>query len=436
MQNKKLRWGIALVWLAVAGRGVLGQEAAPLASPVHVGDVNRWIDRLTHGSSEEQKTAESRLVEMGPEVMDQLPPITENMSELLRARLMRIRVQLQKQVAAQLAEPTHVSLNGKMKLSEALAAIQQQTGNRIIDNREAYANQADDPEIETDLESAPFWQAVETLLDRAGMVVDPNVLEPRTLGFTRLEEGVTSPIQRARSFGRFRFEPLRTESFRNLRQPSDRFLRLGLEISWEPISAPVALIYRPDTMVATDENGESLKLTGPDEPTEIPVLETGSAVEIDLPFELSDSKSLKIAKLSGSLDAMIPGQYATFEFSDLAAQKAQTQSRGGVTVTLQRARKSQGLVDIWILVQILGADELLKSHRGWVYNNPAQLIAADGSAQDYVGMDTFRQTETDFGISYKYDVPGELDGFKFRYRTPAAILSVPVDFQLSDIRLP
>ena len=436
MQTRFFQTALMIALLMAGSTKLSGQEVAAEVPAIRPSEVATLIERLSDGSSEDQAAAESRLVALGPAVLESLPAITDTTSEAIRARLMRIRKQLEEQIAAKLAEPTRVSLNGTMKLSAALDAIRQQTGNRVIDNRDSYGQDANDPEISTDLDQVSFWEAIETLFDRAGMMVDPNVLEPQTLGFVSLEDGATSAKQRVRSFGRFRFEPLRTESFRNLRVEQDRILRLGLEISWEPISAPVALVYRPDTIVALDENEHSLELTGPDEPTEIPVMETGSAVEIDIPFDLPDTKSLKIARLSGTFDAMIPGQYATFEFTDLTAKKAQTKSQGGVTVSLQRVRASQDLIDVWILVQIQGADELLQSHRGWVYNNPAQLVTPDGTLHDYVGMDTFRQTETDFGISYKYDVPGDPKDFMFRYRTPAAILSVPIQFELSDIRLP
>lgn len=140
--------------------------------------------------------------------------------------------------------------------------------------------------------------------------------------------------------------------------------------------------------------------------------------------------------MSGRFEALVPGQDATFEFEDLANEKPQTKSAGGVTVVLRRVREVQNLIDVWILVRIQDADESLQSHRGWVYNNPARLVAPDGTVHEYVGMDTFRQEDAEFGISYKFDLTGDLSGYKFTYKTPAAILSLPVEFELSDIRLP
>ena len=64
------------------------------------------------------------------------------------------------------------------------------------------------------------------------------------------------------------------------------------------------------------------------------------------------------------------------------------------------------------------------------------LVDADGNKIDHVGMDAYRQSDTEFGTSYKFDVTGSLDNYKFVYRSPAAILTMPVKFELNDLPLP
>jgi hypothetical protein len=413
-----------------------GQVAAQGALSDTAQAAREIIQRLESGSKQDRAEAETDLVELGPAVLEHLPVITDATSEALRARLMRVRGELEKRAAKQQAIATRVTLEGEMKLSEALSEIHRQTGNRIIDNRESYGQPGSDPSIQTDLEDVTFWKALDTVLARARMTLDPYVLETAATGFVALNDGQEPAADRVAHSGRFRFDPLRTEAYRDLRNKNDRFLRLGLEIAWEPVIAPVALNYLPQSIAAVDENGDRLALSGPQQAVEIPVHETGSAVEIDIPFELPEEKVRAIARLSGRFEALIPGQNASFEFTDLASDKPQTKSAGGVTVVLRRVREVQNLTDVWILVRIQDADESLQSHRGWVYNNPATLVAPDGTVHEFVGMDTFRQEDAEFGISYKYDLAGDLTGYKILYRTPAAILSVPEEFELTDIRLP
>jgi hypothetical protein len=421
----------ALLYCMTFGQVTVGDEAPDIAQATRA-----IVERLETGSKADRDQAEAELVELGPTVLEHLPVVTDATSEALRSRLLRVRSELEKRAAKQEAVASRVTLEGQMKLSAALAEIRKQTGNRIVDNRDNYGQSANDPAIETDLKDVTFWEALDTVLARAGMALDPYVLESSATGFVALAEYQEPAAGRVAHAGRFRFDPMRTEAYRNLRNPNDQFLRLGLEIAWEPQTTPVALTYLPDTMSAVDENDNPLTLTGPDEAIEIPVHETGSAVEIDIPFALPEKKAQSIAKLSGRFEALVPGQNATFEFTKLGGDKVQTKSAGGVTVVLRRVREAQNLTDVWILVRIQDADESLQSHRGWVYNNPASLVAPDGTVHEYVGMDTFRQEDAEFGISYKFDLTGDLSEYKFIYSTPAAILSVPVEFELTDIRLP
>ena len=73
--------------------------------------------------------------------------------------------------------------------------------------------------------------------------------------------------------------------------------------------------------------------------------------------------------------------------------------------------------------------------RGWVYSNEAYLVNPKGDRVDYAGLESFRETYEDIGLSYKFAVPDSLEGYKFVYKSPSTVMTVPVKYQMKDIRL-
>jgi hypothetical protein len=63
-------------------------------------------------------------------------------------------------------------------------------------------------------------------------------------------------------------------------------------------------------------------------------------------------------------------------------------------------------------------------------------VGEDGQPIDPAGMETTRQTETEVGIVYLFDLEAGVEGLSWVYETPAAIVELPVEFELTDIPLP
>jgi hypothetical protein len=89
-------------------------------------------------------------------------------------------------------------------------------------------------------------------------------------------------------------------------------------------------------------------------------------------------------------------------------------------------------------VQFDKAANALESHRGWIFNNECHLIDPKGNQIENAGVEANLLDVNEVGLSYKFDL-GEaksLAGFKFVYKTPAAIIRIPVEFELKGIDLP
>jgi len=54
-------------------------------------------------------------------------------------------------------KPAFVTLQGEMTLSQAMAAIEKQTGNKLVDHRAEMQQDTPDPKITLALDKVPFW---------------------------------------------------------------------------------------------------------------------------------------------------------------------------------------------------------------------------------------------------------------------------------------
>jgi hypothetical protein len=81
----------------------------------------------------------------------------------------------------------------------------------------------------------------------------------------------------------------------------------------------------------------------------------------------------------------------------------------------------------------------LESHRGWVLQNVSYLVGADGERIEHVGFETTHQSEVEIGMAYLFELPevqDSLAGIAWEYKSPAAIMQLPIEYELTDIRLP
>ena len=68
--------------------------------------------------------------------------------------------------------------------------------------------------------------------------------------------------------------------------------------------------------------------------------------------------------------------------------------------------------------------------------NGYPLRPSDGHPIDNAGFETTRQSSNEVGIAYLFDLPDGIEGLTWVYETPAAIVELPVEYELKDIELP
>ena len=421
--------------LALIGGVLLGQ-AEPTASDDLELQVRRLVRQLDAPQLAERESAEKKLVELGPNVLDLLPQGPDRTSAEVAQRVERIRQQLQRIMAESAGQASPVTLQGEMTIAEAAAKLEAQTGNKIVLRLpRSGPGEEGGPKLTLDLENVPFWQALDEILDQAGLGIYPYGEEKAIYVVPRPGEGA-SRASRADSSGPFRFEPVSIQAIRDLRNPGNQSLRLTLEVSWEPRLAPVSLLQRMGDLEVIDENGNPLAVEAQEAVSEVNVIPDSTTVPLEIPLKLPPRDVNEIARLKGTLTALLPGKVETFRFEDLEKAEEVEKRVGGVTVMLERVRKNRSVWEIRILVRFDKANGALESHRNWIYDNEAYLEPPQGESIVWATFETTRQTENEVGVAYYFAVDGPLTGHTLVYKTPGLILSKALDYEIRGIPLP
>ena len=407
--------------------------------------ISRLVRQLDDDRATERQAAEKELLHLAGSTtaetdrfLELLPEENDQMPLAVRDRLSTIRQQVEDRVAKAAVIGTKLTLSAdQMPLVEVFAAIEKQTGNRLIDNR-----QQDAPEpgttggtVTIDMKDEPFWSAVDQILDKSNLGIYSYGGEDALSIVSRPE--IEGPRHgRADYSGPFRLEVLEIQAQRNLRQPGTQSLKLQLEVAWEPRLRPIALSQPVEDVQATTDTGAQLAVSQPEAVLDVEVPDGTQAAEIILSFELPPRDVKKLTQLKGTLRALVPGRRVKFHFDDVAKLAGNTQRRGGVRVTLDDVRKNNAIWEIHMRVALDEDNDALQSHRGWVFQNVSYLVGTDGEPIDNAGFETTLQTRNEVGVAYLFDLPDGVEGLSWVYETPAAIVELPVEYELTEIELP
>jgi len=422
------------VWCALllAGSVLLTQAESPREGLQM--EVEKLLLQLNDPQLSRREAAEKRLLELGPAALDLLPS-TAKQAEV-KLRLERIRLALGRAQAEALAQASTVTLKGeKMPLLAVLAAIEEQTGNRIVDARDQFGQEAADPSLTIDFNKTPFWEAFDQVLDQANLTVYPYIGE-NALAVVGRGDGSADRKERTTYVGAFRFDPMELLARRDLRTVEGQTLQLRVETAWEPRLAPIAIRQSMSDVTAVDERGEALSLSSPEAEVEIPINAGSSAAEMTLNFNLPPRNVARIASLKGKLTTLLPTGVETFTFKNLGANRNEERRQANITVVLEQVRKNNELWEVRVRLHFDKAANALESHRGWVFNNPAYLLDPQGKPVAYATLETTRQTDNEVGFAYFFVAEQGLKDYQFVYKSPTVIMDRTIEYELKDLELP
>lgn len=420
---------------------------APAAEPGE--EVAQQVEKLVRQLNDDQAArrdeAEKQLLELAPtananecdEFLQLLPKPSDQMPAEVRLRLVRLRKKIETEQSSRALFESKLTLSAnEMPLAEVFEQVRKQTGNQLSDHREQFGQNATPSPVTIEIDDEPFWPALDKILDATKMTTYPFSGEDN-LAIINRDAGALPRAEGASYAGPFRIQATTVTARRDLRSTAQEMARVELEVAWEPRLRPIALSQPIDTLEVTTDEGSPLSVNSQQQTLNVEVQPGSHATEFTIPLNLPPRSATKIASFKSRMSALVPGRMVEFKFDDLDKPASSTQSRGGVNVTLQGVRKNQDLWEVHMKIQVESAETGLESHRGWVFQNLTYLLNKQGELIDNAGFETTLQTQTEVGFAYFFELPDEeISDYTWVYRTPAAIVRMPVDFELKDIPLP
>jgi hypothetical protein len=324
-------------------------------------------------------------------------------------------------------EPKLVTLKAKdITLAKAIKAIQDQTGVEI-------QAQADEEKHNLNLDKVPFWQAVDTLAKEWDLRIYLYGRD-RKVSLVKNERGYRE-VPTCHS-GLFRLALKRLVLVRDLEDDTAGGVAT-LEVAWEPRFQGFYLESKTESLVVKDDKGVALELPRLDRGRS-PTPE-GIAMQIELPLPALSRKTARIGSISGTLSMIGSAKMLSFTFDKLA--KGETQTQENVQVTLKNFIEGKELWTVDVGLKYPPDGPKFESFQTWLLNNQAYLVHKSGKRLEPAGYEADEQTGAVALVRYRFLSEdqkglGKSNEWKLVYRTPSAIVEVPIKFEFKDVPLP
>ncbi|MEM7454914.1 MAG: hypothetical protein AAF456_11245 [Planctomycetota bacterium] len=398
--------------------------------------VEELVEQLQARGISEREDAENGLLHLGPPVLDVLEVDESRLSTDARERLNEVRGLLEKQAAEAVTRATTVTVAGTVTLDEVFEQLRRQTNNDVDVVEQAPIDFLEQ-QIVVNYEDTPFWTAVSDVMQKAGLAVDvysgnEGELRLAPIGGFNPETAVDIPADQS---GVFDVRVMKIDSSRNLLRPELNYSNIALVIRWEPRIQPISIDLPLSSIVAIDEFDQPMVVTNANQVLSGIVQPAIPELNFSVPMELVDRQVEVIKSLSAEINAVLPGRIETFRFEDIGTiDRGTSKTKAGATVTFGGVRKNEDLWSVTIEIGFDTREEGMDSYQGWVLDNEVYMIDDEGTRHNRIGLENFSRGEGKVGVRYLFlDDPSE---WTLVYKTPAAVVKVPVKIELKDIPLP
>ena len=391
--------------------------------------VARLLDTLQSGNLGERDAAEEQIIALGKKAAEFLPEIDANTSGEMKIRLERITTKLGTPAnpAATSIKASRATVSGKMTVSEALAELEEQTGNKVNVQGEALGMM-----IDLEHEDATFWEITSDIMSQASLCVQPYAIGDDEL-MLATHPNPPQDIQPAIN-GPFRIdvESIRVE--RTFGQQAGRQLEVNCSVSWEPRLKPTALVLPMQDVVAivAGDEEEQLRPVNPGARPTITLTSGGATTTITMVFAGVSRERQKLKSLRGNLLFAIPGERQTFEFAKLNSGARQTQKNGNVRVTLASFTRNRRTYEARLLVVV----EQVESIRRMLQSQEAYLRDAKDLRIESVADNEFPGVGGSAGLAYLFSIGGDPKDYRLVFEMPGGFSEASGSYELTDVPLP
>jgi hypothetical protein len=430
---------VGLLALAFGASGAFGQQASETALKDRVAQL---VERLESPKVETRAAAEKSLIDLGPRVLPLLPASVARGKADLAERVERVRSALREKEDQSNLGPSRITLKGKgMRLTEAIKALQKQSGNFITDLREANGDEATNPALDLDIEDKVFFEAFDIIAEKAGIAITPYTNDG-TLGITAggMQASAGTPAMAKPMLvysGPFRIQFKEIAIVKNFATTAAGTATAQFDVMWEPRLRPMLLSLKNEDLKIVDDQGKEVKPQVGQEANETGLRAGNCAAEVNLNLIAPEraAKVLSSMKVKGMVT--VPAGMKTFKFPSLAATNV-SQKQGDITVTLESAEVDEQTWKVALVVAYPEGGPAFESYRQGLFNNRLWLQKPDGSRFEHNGG--YNNTGSDEGkISFEYmfvDAPGKPSDHMLVYESPAKVVSIPLEFEFKDVPLP
>ena len=436
--------------IGIYAHRVYSQDLA--TNPTDVGRVTSQVvetlsKQLDATKESERDAAEKALWELGPDALDFLPPISEALSAEQQMRIERLREKLHAERTMDVQEPRRVTVIGRMSAYKALELIASQSRNRIPLNRFRSVEEFS-VENEYAIEEMRYWEAVDRILLGAGWRIEPLTVDNDQFASKgeRSDDDVAvipeavipeavvpeEVIPGVEYVGVLRIEPLTVTRTMGVHRVALQRSSLELLVHWESRIKPMYIGFDfPSHRIETDDN-QVLTVRGGVASESMPA---GSQMVANLEFTSPTGRGVTITEWAGQIKMVIPGRLGTVEFSDLDGEEVQALEVRDMRVELESAKKNRDIYEIKLGLSLKSQpnEEILQ---GWILQGNAYLVDSEGKRVEHAGWSTHRWDAKEIGVSFLFDIEGELSDYRLVVQAPESVIEQTLDYTLRNIPLP
>jgi len=403
--------------------------------------VAQLVERLESPKMEARAAAEKALIDLGPRVLPLLPDKVDKAKKDLGERVEKVRQSLRVKDEQTNLGASKVTLKGKgIRLTEAIKALQTQSGNIINDVREANGAEATNPALDLEIDDRTFYEALDIVAEKAGVGITPYTNDG-TLGVIA-GPGEPRPGMPAMAKPMIVYSgPFRVE-FKQLSIVRDFNVATGtasaqFEVLWEPRLRPMLLAVKNEELKIVDDQGKAVAPQVMQEASETALRAGNCAAEMNLALAAPEraAKTLATVKVKGAVT--VPAGMKAFRFPNLAASNV-VQKQGDISVTLDSTEVDEQTWKVALSVAYPEGGPAFESYRQGLFNNRLWLQKPDGSRFEQNGG--YNSSGSEGGkVSFEYmfvDAPGKPADHGLVYETPAKVVPIPLEFEFKDVPLP
>jgi hypothetical protein len=332
-----------------------------------------------------------------------------------------------------------VSLNlEKTSTTLALAELSKQTGFVVGDRLGSRSNTFD-----LAMPHTTFWPALDAIARKAHGRVELYSRDGRLALLPQSAGYLEPPLSYS---GLFRTALTRITVSRDL-ETGVSACTARIEVAWEPTLEPLLLETSPQNLVVRDDAGRDL--AAPAEGSVVAPVDGRLAFAIDVALPVVPRSVRRLSSVEGKLGAVAPSKMVSFGFDTLdrlnevpADSPLRRREQDGVTCRISRVQLTPDRWTVQVALAYPRRGVQLESYQSRVVNNEMMLEAKDGSKRlSPGGYVVETATDRQATISYHFfdtdkRTRGPASNWRVRYRTPAALVEVPLTFSFKDVALP